>query len=459
MERVLDLHELSRRCHTLARPGRPGRGACMLYWMHREHRMDANWALLLAARLAREENIPLAVVCCLPWPLVGINPAQAGFLVQGLAELETGLAGHGIPLALLQGDPGREIPALARHLGALTLVTDFDPLRHKRAWTAEAAQAGLRVLEVDSRNIVPCRQASDKREYMARTIRPRIHRKLPDFLVEPPAFAYRGPPWSMDRPCNDWDLARARGRTPPAWITPGEAAAKRALDDFLAAGLPDYAARQNDPVRRAVSRLSPYLHAGQISSLRCVWEVMHSGAGADNIQEFLEQIVVRRELADNFCFHAPDYDTVNAFPDWARRTLWEHAGDPRPHLYSRDRLAGAETHDELWNAAQLDLAAHGWMHGYLRMYWAKKILEWSPDVEEALAVCVDLNDSLQLDGHDANGYTGMAWSLGGVHDRPWKRRPVFGSVRYMSAAGMRRKFDVDAYVRAAPAGGASDGGA
>jgi deoxyribodipyrimidine photo-lyase len=235
---------------------------------------------------------------------------------------------------------------------------------------------------------------------------------------------------------------------------PGEDAALAGLRAFVSGRLAGYDTNRNDPNKDAASGLSPYLHFGQLSAQLVALTVRAAllsdpalGASAD---AFLEQLIVRRELADNFCLHHPDYDTVDAFPAWARATLDKHRLDPRPVLYSLDELERARTDDPLWNAAQAEMVLTGRMHGYMRMYWGKKLLEWTEGPEQAMAWAVRLNDRWQLDGRDPNGYAGIAWAIGGVHDRPWPERPVFGTVRYMNSAGARRKFDVDAYVRRFP---------
>jgi deoxyribodipyrimidine photo-lyase len=232
-----------------------------------------------------------------------------------------------------------------------------------------------------------------------------------------------------------------------AGIEPGEAAAGRALETFVQGGLAEYPERRNDPIAHGQSGLSPYLHFGQLSPQRVALAVVAADAPPAARDAFLEELVVRRELADNFCFYNEHYDTVAGFPDWARTTLEAHRHDPREVVYSRDVLERGETHDHLWNACQRDMVLTGKMHGYLRMYWAKKILEWSPSPEMAMETAIYLNDRYELDGRDPNGYAGIAWSIGGVHDRAWGERPVFGKIRFMSYAGCARKFDVAAYCR------------
>jgi deoxyribodipyrimidine photo-lyase len=256
--------------------------------------------------------------------------------------------------------------------------------------------------------------------------------------------------WPGDVPAPDWDgaaagLAVGEAGPPITWRTPGSRAAGVALTAFLEQGLAGYDSARNDPVRDGQSDLSPYLHFGQLAPQRVAWEVARRPESADR-DAFLEELVVRRELSDNFCHHNPDYDRYEGLPAWARRTLEDHLDDPREHLYDLEQFETAQTHDALWNAAQTEMRLRGKMPGYLRMYWAKKILEWTRDPGEALDVAITLNDRWQLDGRDPNGYVGCAWSIGGLHDRPWTERPIFGKVRYMNLNGCKRKFRVDRYL-------------
>jgi len=216
---------------------------------------------------------------------------------------------------------------------------------------------------------------------------------------------------------------------------------------FIDEDLSRYDDERNDPTKHAQSGLSPYLHFGQLSAQRLAREVQPSSVPREAKAAFLEELIVRRELSDNFCLWHRDYDLQTCFPDWAKRTLNEHRADPREYIYSYNQLRDAETHDSLWNAAQKELVIRGTMPGYLGMYWAKKILEWTESPETAMECAVSLNDTYQLDGRDPNGYAGVAWSIGGVHDRAWGEREVFGKVRFMSYNGCRRKFDVDAYIK------------
>jgi deoxyribodipyrimidine photo-lyase len=217
---------------------------------------------------------------------------------------------------------------------------------------------------------------------------------------------------------------------------------RRFVDERLAR----YDGDRNEPTPYATTELSAHLHFGHISPLTIALAVQESGAGKENIDALIEELIVRRELAINFVARNPDYDRLDGCPEWARKTLAEHRSDRRPFLYSASELETAQTHDPLWSAAQKEMVLTARMHNYLRMYWAKKILEWTPDAETAFQIAIDLNDRYEMDGRDPNGYTGVAWAIGGKHDRPWPERPIFGTVRFMSYESTRKKFDSKAYI-------------
>jgi deoxyribodipyrimidine photo-lyase len=250
---------------------------------------------------------------------------------------------------------------------------------------------------------------------------------------------------------NDWERiageVKADESVPPVdGLEPGEAAAKKALRDFINDKLDGYGDGRNFPDSDGLSGLSPYLHFGQIAAQRVAIEAEKSGAPGRSVEAFLEQLIVRKELADNYCFHEPHYDGFAGFPEWGKKTLNKHRKDKREYLYTAKKLEKAATHDELWNAAQREMAVTGRMHGYMRMYWCKKILEWTRSPEEAQRIAIYLNDKYELDGRDPNGYAGIAWSIGGLHDRPWGERRTFGTIRYMSYNGCKGKFDIGAYI-------------
>jgi len=435
----------------MLREGQPVAGP-VLYWMSRDQRAHDNWALLFAQELALQYQAPLMVAFCLVRQFLGATRRQYAFMLRGLEEVERELATRGIPFRLLCGAPQEELPVFVHREHIAQLVTDFDPLRIRREWkTAIAERITVPCYEVDAHNIVPCWQASPKLEWGAYTLRPKIQRALPEFL-EPFPPLHNHPVGRAATAAVDWEEAArfAQGDQQVAavdWLEPGEKAAQQMLRRFLDARLAAYPEKRNDPNADAQSDLSPYLHFGQIAAQRVALEVEESGAPREARSAFLEELVVRRELSDNFCFYSPQYDRAAGFPSWAQATLDAHRRDPRPYLYSRDELEAAQTHDDLWNAAQLEMVRRGKMHGYLRMYWAKKILEWTESPEQAQEIAIYLNDRYELDGRDPNGYTGIAWSIGGVHDRAWGARPVFGKIRYMSYNGSKNKFDVRAYVQ------------
>lgn len=420
--------------------------------MSRDQRVSDNRALLSAQRKALELKQPLAVVFNLVEDFLGASLRQYGFMLRGLERVEDDLKEKGIPFFLLKGEPAREIPAFVSSIRASWLISDFDPLKIKVRWKAEVADA-IRIpfTEVDAHNIVPCRVVSQKQEWAAYTLRPKIHKFLDSYLANFPRLKKHPWPWSGKTTAVNWDHVRKdlrveRSVNEVSWIKPGEDGAKKILKTFIKDRLDSYGERRKDPGSNVQSRLSPYLHFGQISAARVALEVKNSGHPRERIEAFLEELIVRRELAENYCFYNSHYDNIKGFPKWARKTLDIHRPDKRPYLYDQEIFDKAATHDPLWNAAQMEMAERGKMHGYLRMYWAKKILEWTESPEMAMDIAIRLNDRYELDGRDPNGYTGIAWSIGGVHDRAWGERPIFGKVRYMGDKGVRAKFDVKGYL-------------
>ncbi len=434
----------------------PQKRGPVLYWMSRDQRVRDNWALLHAQESAAAQQAPLAVCFCLVPEFLHAAFRQFAFMIRGLAEVEKGLAAHSVPFFLLTGEPGREVPKLAKNLKTSLLVTDFDPLRLKRAWKQEVAKKlDIPIYEVDAHNIVPCWLASPKQEYGAYTFRPKIHRLLPDFLTEIPELQEH--PYKLEKSGDQipWQYIlhnHPADRTVPEvdWLAPGEAAARQQLEYFLEEKLAHYNLNRNDPTKEGQSNLSPYLHFGHLAAQRVALEVCRAEAPREAKRDFLEELIVRRELSDNFCFYNEDYDDFKAFPAWAQATLDAHRRDKRQFLYSPEEFEQARTHDEAWNAAQREMVLTGKMHGYMRMYWAKKILEWTASPEDALQTAIYLNDRYELDGRDPNGYTGIAWSIGGVHDRAWKERQVFGKIRYMSLSGLKDKFSLEVYLQKFP---------
>jgi deoxyribodipyrimidine photo-lyase len=431
--------------------GKERRGP-VVYWMSRDQRLQDNWALIFARQAARERKAPLLVVFCLVPQFLNAAGRAYAFMLQGLEELEASLTEKGIPFQLITGEPGKAMPRFVEAHRAGVLVTDFDPLRIKRQWKEAVARSiTVPFYEVDAHNIIPCWLASPKQEFAARTLRIKMGRMLEDFLDDFPKGDR--PPVQPLAPGKkiDWrTVGRSVQAGPETFPVPGfragEAAAHAALRRFLTEKLPHYHQHRNDPLQDGQSGLSPYLHFGQLSAQRVALAVRKAEAPPEAKEAFLEELVVRRELSDNFCFYNADYDSFEGFPAWAQISLTGRRNDVRAYRYELPRFEAAGTHDSLWNAAQMEMVRTGKMHGYMRMYWAKKILEWSENPEEALRIAIYLNDKYELDGRDPNGYAGCAWSIGGVHDRAWPTRPVFGKVRFMNERGCRSKFNVDAYI-------------
>ncbi len=422
----------------------------IVYWMSRDQRVKDNWALIYAQELAKKFNAPLSVVFCLRKTFSHATERLIDFLFGGLGELEADLRELGIGFSILLGDPVDELSRYVKKDQIGAIVTDFSPLRHARNWKDELAKnIKIPMYEVDAHNIVPVWIASDKQEFGAYTLRPKIHRQLMNFLEE---YPHLHPQAGVQLPeKTDWKQVCSQIKIDTSvkavdWIQPGEKAAHKALKDFLADRLVNYETDRNDPTKLAQSDLSPYIHFGQISTARIALEVNKQKSHSASQAAFLEELVVRKELSDNFCFYNPYYDSTKGFPDWAKKTLTEHANDTREFDYDLAELEAAKTHDPLWNAAQKEMMVRGKMHGYMRMYWAKKIFEWSKDVQTAQRHAIYLNDKYFLDGRDPNGYTGIAWSMGGVHDRAWFERPIFGKIRYMNFNGAKNKFDIQQYI-------------
>ena len=431
----------------------------VVYWMSRDQRVFDNWALIYAQKIASEMRQPLAVIFCLLPGFLGATLRQYAFMLRGLEELEGALQRKGIPFFLLTGEPGTQIPDFMDGCGARHLVTDFDPLRIKRQWKQSVVKnMDVNVYEVDAHNIIPCWEASAKQEFGAYTLRPKIKKRLGEFLEDFPVLRKQLYRWEQPVKKIRWEKILAElplDREIPevSWITPGETAATQSLKAFIRDRLDLYVSARNDPNAEGQSSLSPYFHFGQLSAQRAAIAVLGARVSVESQEAFLEELIIRRELSDNYCYYNADYDSVRGFPAWSQLTLDHHKNDKRLYLYSSRQLERAQTHDPLWNAAQAEMVNTGKMHGYLRMYWAKKILEWTPSVAEAQKIAIKLNDKYELDGRDPNGYTGIAWSLGGVHDRAWAERAVFGKIRYMNYNGCLRKFDVGRYVQKFLTGG------
>ena len=442
--------------------GKPVRAGAryVLYWSQMNHRFDANHALLYAADLANRHEVPLLVYEALTCTYPYANDRLHTFILEAVPETERRLRRAGIGyvfyLRRRRSDPDDILYRLATD--AVAVVSDDYPTfvaRRHNAGVPEKLDVSYHV--VDSSCVVPM-ALLDRREYAAYTIRPKIHRLMPLHLYALEAVRVKRK-WSTDPlsvhtavtvdniPALVASCEIDHAVRPANGIRGGRREAESTLAAFLENRLRRYARERNEPSQHATSGLSPFLHFGQISSLEVALAARDYAAEHKLIaDEFLEELIVRRELAFNFARHVDNYETLDCLPAWARETLARHNSDPREPCYTRDQLERADTYDALWNATQKELLLRGRIHGYYRMYWGKKIIEWAATHEEALAAMIYFHDRFSLDGRDPNTYTNILWCFG-LHDRPWFERPIFGQVRYMSLEGMKRKTDTAAYIR------------
>jgi deoxyribodipyrimidine photo-lyase len=436
----------------------------VLYWSQMNRRVESNHALAYAAEVANERGVPLLVYEGLTYDYRGANYRIHTFVLEGVPETQTSLArlhaGYFFYLRARRTSPNDLLYRLAAD--AVCLITDDYPVFIAADHNGRVPhKIGVSYIAVDSSCVVPM-SVHATQAYAAFSIRPKIHAALPKYLapVDPVRLKRR---WSDDllpaglkklrTEVTQTNIARLVANCeinhvikPSISFTGGAAAAKKHLDIFLDERLSRYARDKNQPSKRATSDLSPYLHFGQISSLEVALrtrEHAHEHKLMDG--EFLEELIVRRELSFNFARFSPSVETLDILPDWCRKTMAKHASDQRPHVYSREQLEAGQTGDPLWNAAQKELLLRGKIHGYYRMYWGKKVIEWTRTYEEARRLLIEFHDVYALDGRDPNTYANVLW-LFGLHDRPWFERPVFGQLRYMSFEGMRRKTDTAAYI-------------
>jgi deoxyribodipyrimidine photo-lyase len=429
----------------------PKKGDYVLYWMQASQRTESNHALEYAIRQANEVRQPLVVFFGLTDRFPEANERHYTFMLEGLAEVDQELKKKGIRLVIKTVSP--ETGAVEMSRRASLAVVDRGYLKIQKAWRIKAAgEMECPLVQVESDAVVPVEEASAKEEYSAATIRKKIQAKLKDYLVPLKEHKLLKDSLSLGFETVELEdrekvlaclgIERDVKRTP--FFRGGTAQARKWLQAFIKNKLDHFSDLRNIPTADYLSHMSPYLHFGQISPLSIALKV--SEASSPGKESYLEELVVRRELSLNFIRYNDRYDSFEGIPSWAQKTLKLHEADPRPSVYTREELEAARTHDPYWNAAQLEMVRRGKMHGYMRMYWGKKIIEWSRAPEDAFATALYLNNKFELDGRDPNGYAGVAWCFG-KHDRPWQERQIFGNVRYMNDRGLLRKFDADRYVK------------
>lgn len=435
-------------------------GKCVVYWMRRAQRGEDNPALDIAIEVANALQKPVLVF----FALVLVHDANLrhyDFMVQGFADIEASLRKKNVSF-VLRRRPDHSVAKFCGEMRAALLVTDENPLRGPEHRLQKAVQQlRIPVWSVDADVVVPTRLI-EKSQYAARIIRPKLLKFGEEFLMQPPnprvqvAWNRHIDSLSPDRECLR-GLKINKSLQPVCGVHGGAREAAKQLREFVRKKLSAYPRQRNHPETDGTSRLSPYLHFGQISPVRIALEVMKSSTSSEAKEQFLDQLITWRELSINFVRFNENYDNFECAEPWAQRTLSKHAKDQRPVLYTERQLENAETYDPLWNAAQIQMVEHGWMHNYMRMYWGKKILEWTRSPAEAFQIAVRLNDKYEIDGRDPNGYAGIAWAIVGKLDRPWFERPIFGQIRYMSLASTGKKFDSKKYVtQNARAAGRSD---
>jgi deoxyribodipyrimidine photo-lyase len=428
-----------------------GDGKYVLYWMQAAQRTEYNHALEYAIRLANKLQKPIVVFFGITDGFPEANQRHYYFMLEGLKEVCKNLKAKGIKMVIRHQSPDTGAVELAKQ--AALVVVDAGHLRIQKKWRAGVAKKiDCSLHEVETNLIVPIEETSSKENFSAGTFRPRITKQLDKYLVplkykkprldslclKLPAFDID----NIDKAMLKLNIDKSIGKVDD--FHGGTSCAKRLLSDFVRNKLNRFAESRNDPNEDCVSNMSPYLHFGQISPLYIALKILKTTSPGKDA--FLEELIIRRELSYNFVFYNNKYDTFDSLPPWAMRTLNFHRRDKRQYVYSLEQFEKAQTHDPYWNAAQKEMILTGKMHGYMRMYWGKKILEWSKNPRAGFKIALSLNNKYELDGRDPNAFAGVTWCFG-KHDRAWSERPVFGKIRYMNAAGLKRKFDADAYVK------------
>ena len=426
-------------------------GDFVVYWMQATQRAEHNQALEYAIGKANRLDKPLIVYFGITNKYPEANLRHYQFMLEGLREMKQGLAERNLRFVVQNVSPELGISELAKH--ASIVVVDRGYTKIEKQWRSYVASHILcPLVQLECNVVVPVEVASPKEEYSAATFRPKIKKQVTRYLVlsEEKSPAIRGikidvPSFEIDdigKAVSELDIDKNVDKVKA--FRGGTFEAKQHLTQFIETKLDKYADQKNDPTKKVLSNLSPYLHFGQISPVYVALKVLETNS--PSMDTYLEELVVRRELAFNFVFYNQNYDSFDGLAEWTKKSLNEHRKDSREQVYSLDDFENAKTHDPYWNAAQNEMNFTGKMHGYMRMYWGKKIIEWTKTPQEAYKYALYLNNKYELDGRDPNGYAGVAWCFG-KHDRPWKERSIFGKIRYMNAKGLRRKFDVEKYVK------------
>jgi len=461
-------------------------GSHVLYWMTAARRTRHNFGLQRAVDWARELKKPLVVLEAVRVGYRWASDRHHAFLLAGMADNQAALEKRGVAYHAYvepKPDAGKGLLAALAKDACVVVADDWPCFFLPRMLAAASEQVPVRMEAVDSNGLLPIRavdkafaRAYDLRRVMQRELGAHLQaRPKADPLAGPRLEPHPGIPAAIQKrwPAASGDLLAGRGLdalpidhdvAPVSWSGGPEAGA-RELKRFASNGLARYGQERGQV--DVSSGLSGHLHYGHVGAHQVFdavasaedwsldalgdpretkgsregWWGMSPGAEA-----FLDQIATWRELGLNMCAFQPGYERYDTLPDWALATLSEHASDERPYLYTLDQLDAAETHDDIWNAAQRQLVRDGRIENYLRMLWGKKVLHWTESPEQGYDVLVELNNRYAVDGRDPNSYTGIRWTFG-AFDRPWgPERDVFGKVRYMTSDSTRRKLKLDAYL-------------
>lgn len=427
------------------------KGTFVLYWMQSTQRTEHNQALDYSILLANKFNQPLLVYFAIASNYPEANQRHYYFMLEGIKQIQEYLSKKDITFLIQNVSPELGVCTVAKN--ASVVVVDCGYKKKEKQWRNYAAAHILcPLVQVECNIVVPVELASSKEEYSAATIRRKIKKLVTKFLIlnkQPILEKTKIKKNFSSLQINNLDQAVQilnvdKNVKQVKTFHGGTTIAKEQLRVFTKTKLEKYDEQRNDPTKDVTSNMSAYLHFGQISPIFIALKILESNI--PTMDAYLEQLIIRRELAFNFVAYNKNYDSFEGLPAWAKNSLTEHQNDLRKHVYSLDDLEEAKTHDVFWNAAQKQMIISGKMHGYMRMYWGKKIIEWTKNPRNAYNYMIYLNNKYELDGRDPNGYAGIAWCFG-KHDRPWKERPIFGKIRYMNANGLRRKFNIEKYVK------------
>jgi deoxyribodipyrimidine photo-lyase len=439
-------------------PERPDR-KYVLYWAQANRRVDANHGLLHAAEIANRLRLPVLYYEGITYAYRYANDRLHTFMMQGVPETAKRLkkAGIGYVFYLRRNADCRSNVFYQLAQGAAAVVTDEYPVFIVRGHNSRVpSKLDTACYAVDSSCVVPMSQIP-VRQYGAYTIRPKINKLLPKYLKVPdplrvkcrfeeafPSFHVEVTKKNIPELVSSCDIDHSI--KPSLSFEGGRLAAEKLLRFFLQSNLKRFDRDRNEPSEHATSHMSPYLHFGQISSLEIALAVKEHAAQHHFMADgYLEELIVRRELSFNYVRHVESPERLENLPDWARETMKKHAADKRDPIYTPQQMERAETYDDLWNATQKEMILRGKIHGYYRMYWGKKVLEWSRAYQDAVDWMIDTHGKYALDGRDPNTYTNILWCFG-LHDRAWGERPIFGKIRYMSGDSTRRKTNAKAYI-------------